>query len=183
MKDNNKGFSLIEVIITLAIMAVLTGMLGLSFNYIQHANTRAAAKTVDSTISKLRFDVMSKKEKPYLYLYQIDGNSYMKIAADGGVGKELDKATGKLLCNGSVSIMIKRYQCDTTGEKLSGTDEEKSLLGLGGIIRISYAKSSGAFIVDDTSGTSYGYSQISFGDRVGDFAITLVKDTGKHYIE
>lgn len=182
MKKNNKGFSLIEIIITLAIMGVLTGMISLSFSYIQHANTRSAAKTVDSTISKLKFDVMSKQDKPYLYLYQIDGNCYMKVTTNSK-GDDLDKATGKLLCNSAVSVLVKRYQCDSTGSEISGTEEEKSLLALGSKIRISFTKSSGAFITDDISGTKYGYKQIAFGDSVGDFTINLVKDTGKHYIE
>lgn len=166
MENNNKGFSMIELIITIAIMAILTGSFVSAAGYLKYANAKAGAKKINTELSELRIDSMSKMKTPYMYLYNIDGNTYMKVVTGDNADSAsissgvLDKNTTKI---GNSQVKI---SCDGTV-----IAENKS-------VQIYMNKSTGAF-----AAAAPGEIKVESIDKKTSYTIKLVKNTGRHYIE
>lgn len=83
MKHKNDGFSLVEIIIVLAIMAVLAGMLFIGLGIIPRNAARSCANGLKTSIGQTRIMTMGKDET-VLELYQdTDGRYYTVHYADG----------------------------------------------------------------------------------------------------
>lgn len=163
-KNDNKGFSMVELIITIAIMAILTGSFVGAAGYLKYANAKAGAKKINTELSELRIDSMSKMNTPYMYLYNIDGTTYMKVVTGDRADKAkenglLDKNTTKI---GNSQVTV---SCD--GTKI--TD--------GQTVTITMDKSTGAFL------SSPQKIEVASVDGKNSYVIKLVKSTGRHYIE
>lgn len=159
---NQKGMTLVEVVIVLGIVGILAGSSIAFFGHIRYANTKKAAEKIDSALDKLQVQTISKTGIPYLYIYQLADGYYMKVLQeelttfDGA--KLTDDATK--LCNQDTVISI----TTPAGTKaVSGTEYAK----------VAYTKSA-FFATDITS--------IQIQGNV-DFRIKLVKETGKHFVE
>ena len=59
MKINNKGFTLVELIVVVVIIGVLAGMIGVSVSSVSSARARRCAESVDMLISKCRVGALS----------------------------------------------------------------------------------------------------------------------------
>lgn len=57
---NNKGFSLIELIIVIAILSVLTGVSAVGLGYLYSTNVKSSIKKVDSSLQKVQSYTVSK---------------------------------------------------------------------------------------------------------------------------
>lgn len=60
MKHNNKGYSLVELIVVLAILAVMAGGMISVVGYLSGSKAKSAAYTIQSAINKARTEAMSK---------------------------------------------------------------------------------------------------------------------------
>lgn len=155
---------MIELIITIAIMAILTGSFVGAAGYLKYANAKAGAKKINTELSELRIDSMSKMKTPYMYLYNIDGSTYMKVvtgdnADKAAIGGVLDKNTTKI-GNSQVKVL-----CDGTQ------------IADGSAIKISMDKSTGAFK------STISKIEVASIDGKTSYVIKLVQSTGRHYIE
>lgn len=162
MASKNKGFSLVEMIITIAIISIVTtGSLVIS-RRIGYADTMKAAKTVDSAMDKLRLETMSKDKRQYMYLYKVDNSIYMKVSSDpDAISAGLDSDSGKKL-GSNISISV---------DDPSGTDR---LIGDGENISISFTRSSGAF--------TSNYEYIKFIYSTNTSVIHCIIETGRHWV-
>lgn len=164
-RDNNKGFSMVELIITVAIMAILTGSLVSAAGYLKYANAKAGAKEVNTKLSELRIDSMSKMNTPYMYLYNIGGATYMKVVS----GKDADKAT---ISNGIL---------DTNTTKIGNSQIEvfcdSTKITDGNSVQISMDKSTGAFL------SCPNEIKVASIDGRNSYIVKLVKSTGRHYMD
>lgn len=171
-RDNNKGFSMVELIITVAIMAILTGTFVSAAGYLKYANAKSGAKKINAELSALRIDTMSKKNTPYLYIYTIDNSTYLKVVT----GADADKAT----IGGTPNLDKNTTKIGNPQIKVSYTKDGSSYEDLGGsnkVIMIKMDKSSGAFTSD------FQGIKVASADGKTSYVIKLVKTTGKHYIE
>lgn len=160
---NQKGFSMVEMIIVFAILAILTTA-GLSMiGYISNANTRKVTQTLDKQLSRQQIESMSKAEDSYLYIYKADdGCCYMRLLNEEITFYDSTKFTtdGVKLCGTNVNIKME-----------SGTQVDSS-----NFICIKYKKN-GTF---DTTKTNTKEITID-GNR--DFVVNLYKDTGRHIMK
>lgn len=159
---NQKGMTLIEIVIVIGIVGILAGSSLALFGHIRYANTKKTVETVSSALDKLQVQTMSKTGTPWLYIYQLDDGCYMKILKEEITAFDSTKFTKDAvkLCNQDTVILVTTPAGVTP---VSGTD----------YARIAYTKSS-SFATD-----------ISLIEIQGNttFRIKLVKETGKHFVE
>lgn len=81
MRDN-KGFSLVELVVAIAIIGVLVGASALTINMVSRANVEKGMRLVESTMGKLQTECSSKSKPIYMYVYQdsSDSDYYIKVS-------------------------------------------------------------------------------------------------------
>ena len=172
MKRDHRGFSMVEIIVVIAIVGILAGISVTMFGQVRYANAKKTVETVSDRLDSQRITAMGQKETQYLYIYRLDDGYYMKLLEDDGSGtmvlNTLDTSllneSGTKICNTSLKIYID----SETSENLVSGDK---------IIRIAF-KRTGVF---DTSDKGTNVHKILF---VGNSTqtITLIEQTGKHYV-
>lgn len=96
---NNKGISLFEIIIVLAVMAIMTAIAALSYKMVDQANVSKAANTLQTAIDSARVTSMAKGTTAgTLHIEIIGGNTYYYIG---------DVATQKtLICKNNITTTL-----------------------------------------------------------------------------
>ncbi len=89
LRDNNKGFSLVELLTVVAILALMLGMFLLSTNVIGRTAARQCSKQLHHELDRVRVASMGKN-RVILHLYRGADNKVMvrqitKISSIGGV--------------------------------------------------------------------------------------------------
>ena len=97
---NNKGFSLVEMLVVMAILAILTGGAVASISIVNNANVNKAASALDSAFSKARTNGMAKGSGYHLKL-SMEGNSLYASTLISGVLEKKEKISG-----GGVSVTL-----------------------------------------------------------------------------
>lgn len=174
MKDN-KGFSLIEVIIVITITAVLTTGAIFNLNLLKLADVHQCANTIDDALSKLKLDTMSKADRYHYLVLEWNG------AKDGfylhGISSEtpLNETnwstassiiTYKKLASSAISIA---YSDRTDGTNLQQLDAGHPC------ILISVAPGSGAY--------QSPWKQLVITGESEELTIIMITKTGKHFIK
>ena len=158
-KNRKKGFSMIELILVIAIMGILTASTSIGFSYMKAGNVKSTAKNIDSTLSKLRMDTMSMANKPKMYIYKKGTSYYMICTAKTFDYNNADSYNGQKIANNNVKITADGKEITT-------------------YLEIAFKKGNGAFLNAPSS------LYVSKSDNAGlRYKIVMVKETGKHYIE
>ena len=150
------GFSLMEMIIVIAILGMITGGIAVTYNMVRSADVKGMAYDIDSSLTNLKSKNMGSNKQLFMHLYKQSGNYYIDYTEE-----ESYTPSGEGESVGESGISLK-YD----GKEL--TD--------GGVITIGIQKKDGAF--------SVGPEEIEvYDNNVNDYMVYLVKDTGKHYVE
>lgn len=178
MRNKNKGFSMIELILVIAIMGIATAMISIGFGYITHANTKSTAKRLNAELSQLQINTMSRKEHPYMYLYKMGDGYYIKYSTKEK-DTNLTSSNGKLIGNSKIVIRYKGYKVDLHDKKM---EEFSETLRDGTPIRLGFKKDSGAFIGHD--GKRYTEILVTNTQKnASSYTVKMYQATGKHYLE
>lgn len=172
-KSRNKGFSLIEIIVTIAIMAVVAGGSVAIYSGVGSHKMKEIVGNIDNAMSDMRSDTLSK-EGSYELIIRKSSDKYVAVI-ERTVGSNVVTETKTISKYGSIYCVDKSSSMKYT----VGTDYE---------IHISFNKTDGSFSTMScwkTDGsekhdiTNYIYADYSgLSKRVKMLAIT-----GKHYIE
>lgn len=173
MKQNNNGYSLVEIIIVIAIMAILTGGVFFSINMVFGANAKTCANDLKNAISQCKVNTMGKSDAA-LEIYRDSSNQciYAKQwikESYGWQAKEPEK-----ISNAKVYVTY-----TTDGTNFQELDDTKSIF-------IGFDRSSGSFRegTNPNSGmTDPIYSGFFVGGGGRKYDIELVKLTGKVSVE
>ena len=95
---NNKGMTLIELLMFIAISSIILAMVLISYNVVNNANATKAARRLETVIRTARTQSMAKgQEEGKLTLTVLDGNVYATIG---------DPATAESqqICNSGVTV-------------------------------------------------------------------------------
>ncbi|MCR4755124.1 MAG: prepilin-type N-terminal cleavage/methylation domain-containing protein [Lachnospiraceae bacterium] len=89
-KGDNRGLSIVELIIVIAIMSVLLGLLGLSINMLVGAEAKQAVKKMDAQLNDVKTGAMTRASE-YMVVRYIDvdaaNKATQKAMAEQGVDK------------------------------------------------------------------------------------------------
>ena len=150
------GFSLMEMIIVIAILGMITGGIAVTYNMVRSADVKGMAYDIDSSLTNLKSKNMGSNKQLFMHLYKQSGNYFIDYSEE-----ESYTPSGEGESVGESGISLK-YD----GKEL--TDGE--------VITIGIQKKDGA--------VSVGPEEIEvYDNNVNDYMVYLVKDTGKHYVE
>lgn len=175
MRKDNKGFSLIELLVAIAIMAIVTGIATLSYNVVRKADVKKSAQVLDSMLTSVRTNNLSQASKSYLYIYldSSDECFYYKISNTlttnpGGLSDE-----AVYLCADSITL------------KCKFSDSTSRTVQTGNTVAFTFDKSTGALIMYYNATTPYSstLTGIEFSRGSKTSKITIASETGKHFID
>lgn len=158
---NNSGFSLVEVIVILAIIAIMTVGAGTMMYSMKTWNLTGSVQKIDVGLADAKADCMNKESGGFR-LYKDGSFYYMEVS-----GQEKEKL-------GDERVRI--FYTDSSGSEVEITASTE--------LNISYNRGTGAFkeIGTNGAGTSIYCKEIKL-ERAGKTAvIKLEKSTGNHYI-
>lgn len=158
---DKKGFSLIEVIICMAIMAILSVSAFSLSGHIKYANTKKCVKQLNQKLETAKMTTMSKAGEWSFYLYRHDGELYYSLTKEAFDPDKGTKLGGK---------KIRLFYKEKGGSEVELTGSSK--------IKIQFVKSTGAF----TGSKIYESLRIATDSSKG-HTITLVEKTGKHILD
>lgn len=170
-KLNDRGFTLVELIVVVAILGILSGVMSYSVNQIFSSQARKFADEYDALLTQCRVSTLSGAAAPtYVMLCQDSGGTYYGVLYEGGTEVSRKKLGGdNLSCTFTYG--------SGTGTTAAISDSQSLCIG--------YNRSTGAFLTLNSvgSGLNTGLSgnctKVCVADKI---TITLVPSTGYHKI-
>jgi len=196
-KINNKGFSLIELIVAVLIIAIISSGAILSFNAIFSDEATAAARSVVDVIKQTRVYALGKENKEstasdkrtgvYAKFYYKDSLLNVDVCKNSSSGE----LTEVVLSNQTISstpFKIGFYQVTSTGES------EPFVMGDNESVRVYFKKSTGGVAVaekinsagDPVGSPVAGVNKIHLyraSNPANSKDLTLVNVTGRCYVD
>ena len=83
MKSNNKGFSLIELIICITILALFSTLVVVGLGYMDLANSKKCVSKIDSGLMTLKSRNMADSKRTYLHIYRYTDASHFTPDGSG----------------------------------------------------------------------------------------------------
>lgn len=180
-KKDAEGFSLIELVITIAIAAIMVGGAALGISILTTTNTKDFAYEVNSGLTELKSKNTSQEKAVYLHVYKYQDSYYMKYT-DSAVFTPDD--TGKEIGSPSMRVSVTYDVRDDSDHRLT---DETSMLGSGSDVCIGMAKKDGAFVFfekDPSEKKKRAPREITVSSPDGSgYTVYMVTDTGNHYVK
>ncbi len=83
MKKNNRGFSLVEVIVAMLIMSIMASTAVISYNVVRRRNVQKAAQNLSEALEQARLSALAKNgEYETVLLVYFNGTNYIAQIAD-----------------------------------------------------------------------------------------------------
>ncbi len=168
MKNNNKGFSLVELLVVVAILSVLAVGTTLSYRAVRSADVRKAASTFEEMMKSVRTECMGKAETHYLYVYkESDGYYYVISSTKSSSLTQIKSMSGvQKLCAKSIDI-----SCETE----SGSDS----ITTGTYVTIYFEKGTGKvkYSCNGTDGGNLTGVVVKRGSKTSN--VIVAYETGK----
>lgn len=162
---NNNGYSLIELVIVLAIIAVIMGTVFYSVILVFSANAKSCANDIQRAIGDCKVSTMGKSAA-YMKLYRnADGNVFTQMWIKDSSGSYVPSDPQKV---GTSRVYV--------GYKAVGGTETELPTGESSGIQICFDRATGGF-KEDGSGNLYEIIYVKGGSK--SYEITLTKLTGK----
>lgn len=169
---NNKGFTLIELIVVVVIIGVLATVAGLTVATVNATSAKKAAAQINSYISAVRTDCMARAGNPYAVLYVEDGvvkGDYIEYGTDAA--KKTVETT--VVTDRRVTVTY-----DTGSGSGAASLPSSAETGM----ELKFARSTGKLVKPEDSVDS-GTLTISITGGGRTYTITVLAATGNHEID
>lgn len=116
----NKGFSLVEVIVVLAIMSVAIGFVSITASVVNDSKASSAAKNMKASMTTARVQSMAKGTQK--------GELTIKVSSNGSVYATVGTGEEEKICSGKISVYATKADdlpTSLSGSALSGTTSIK----------------------------------------------------------
>ena len=164
MQRNNRGFSLVELIVVVAILGVCVGIITGSIATISSSQAKKCAVSIDAALSRCRVAAMSRA-----------GQVTMKVSVDGdGAVTVRQTETNGGAATETAADTVGSGRCAVSYQKMG--EATPTALDAAGI-SFSFDRDTGAF---DFTGTPITSITVSGGGRT--YVITLDALTGAHQL-
>lgn len=186
MKQNNKGLSLVELIVVIAIMAVVIGIGAFSFSLLFGTQAKSCAQKVSGMLNETKTGCLSRYDETMTLSYRLAGSD-PAITADGYYTENALFTIDKSAEPKSIGSEIRRMGGSRVVITVYMADGSFFVLGQNNTITIRFDRSSGAFekattVVDGSDGSGY-IDKITFQSGLRTYTITMVQETGKHTLQ
>jgi len=182
MKSNNKGFSLIELIVAVLIMGIVAGGAIYAFNVVHNARTSSAASVLANVLRQSRQKAMAVTNTTdadgvssvYLHIYTSDGQVYADLFKGS-----TEKLVSEKIGNDTIQIALRKADV-TNPSTILGT----AVIGEIGDTdaKIYFKKSSGAISkITVGSADKSDMNELYITGLGEDQKVVLVKATGRAY--
>ena len=179
LREDKMGFSLVELIIVIAIVAILSGGVALGLGLTRSPHSLSLANALNTSFADLRSENQAKAGRTYMNLYRLSDGYYVQFTEkDPLTSVPATGEDGKKIGNKDCVIRLSGGTFDST-YVYSFTMEKKD-----GSFGSSYKKSKGG-TSSNVSYHSSGATEISVMLENGNspHKVILVTTTGRHYTE
>lgn len=178
MKRNNKGYTLVEMIIVIAIMAVLAGIVSIGLSSILGIKVTQCTENMENTINKVRVSTMGREEVTLKFYQDSDGKYYAEIKTIKGHGSNTsEETTTKMVGKSGIDV---KFTTDSAVTDPTDSSVETLSNANSNAINISFDRSSGQIKLD-ASGKCVRRIWIIKNSKVN--SIILYQETGKVEVE
>ena len=163
----NSGFSLIEFMVVIAIIAIMTvgGVAG--FGFLDLANASKCAAKIDNGLTSLKSTNMAKTSTTYMHLYVYDDEYYILFNENSSFSPTASNySEGEVVGNGKLKVFF---------------DNTDLTIIPGKCVSIGVRRKDGAFM--NTATPTSKIQVVKASDSSTSHEITLVTATGKHFID
>jgi len=185
MKQNDKGYTLVELVVIFAILAVMIGITSLSLSFLFGTQAKECAQKVSSQLDETKTGSMSRYDEKMKLSYRIKGSD-AAVTSDGYYAENavysIDKNAGSYELTSPEIKKMGSGRVEITVELSNG---DSFVLGQDQSIIISFDRSTGALdpiIKNDVQLNAY-LKKITFAGGARTYTITMVAETGKHTLE
>jgi len=144
-KTSDKGFTLIEVIVVIAIMTILVGIATLSFSIVHNANVKRAADNIESLYKSARSTGMAKGMVAGTFQLAVgsDGFLYARVAEatdeptipGGTITGTTTVTQWERITNGAISVEQTYAKASTTGTALAAGNAFNYMFTPAGVVK------------------------------------------------
>lgn len=183
MKKDNHGFSLVELIVVIAIMAVMIGIAAFSLSFLFGAEARQAAQKVNGQLNETKTGAMSRYDETMTLSYK-NKDKDLAIPSDGYYVQRESWTINGDLTSRSIGTEIRKVAATKVVITVYAKDGSVYELGTTHSLTVSYDRASGALenaLLDGT--TSFVLDKIVFKSGLKEYTIQFTPETGKHIVE
>lgn len=166
MKRNNQGFSYVELILVIAIMAIVIGIITLSMGLVSRSNVNRGADKLENTLNQARTASMAKGYRNGALTILCQDGKYYYYVGDYNATDDIEENKTEF-ANTTISV----------GYTKVGDEDSLISIGDGGRLIITYNQSTGAFNTSPTVGAYIDSIVLSKDDKR--CVIKLYPETGK----
>ena len=188
MKQNREpakvsdGFSLVEMIILIAIMSLLVGLTALGIGMLNSADAKDVAYGIEGGLTKLKAQNTAGEKPVYMHIY-MKGGKYYRIYTDSTADAEPNETEQEM---GDSSISLK-VTYDVKNKDGAYLPDREVTVSESESVCIGISKKDGTFLYQKVSGEDVSVAPreiqvTSDGSQTG-YLVYMVTDTGKHYVE
>lgn len=172
MKKNNEGFTIVELIVVMALLVIFIAVFSLNIGQITGYNAKECYKKISSAITANKIETLGKAKETgdiYLQIYKsaTDGRIYARTVKNGKTATPEYTDVTKLTKRSRVKVT---YEVSGAPDVVEATESNP--------LNICFNRASGA-IVDKDTGAISGLQKIYVEAGSYKYTIELVPRTGK----